>query len=48
MIKKSHFVTPRTMNQAFGPYASLDVEPDSLWFILKTEIWRMYYAVTSN
>ena len=46
MIKHSHFVTPRTMNQAFGPYAELSVKPDSAWYLFKLEFWRMFYAIT--
>lgn len=46
MIKPSHFVTPRTMHQAFGPYAELDVRPDAWWVVLKLEFWRMFYAIT--
>lgn len=46
MIKPSHFVTPRTMNQAFGPYAELDVPPAPWWEVFKLEFWRMFYAIT--
>lgn len=46
MIKPSHFATPRTMNQAFGPYATLDVQPDPWWTLFKLEFWRMFYAIS--
>jgi len=45
LYRRSDYVAPRTLNEAFGPYAHWDTQPDSIWFIIKTEFWRIIHAI---
>lgn len=45
-FKRSHYVTPRTIEQAFGPHAEFHPTKRTWWESVKLEFWRMYDAIT--
>jgi hypothetical protein len=42
MIKQSHFVTPRTVEEAFGPYARFETEKEPFFIRAVNFLWSIF------